>query len=103
MDSFNKHAFLKIKFLKHKRLFSLRPDFFSYLHHHCLYFLLLHHSVGIVIDIETDSPAEVLPHVKQDYSSISEEATQHLNRILDPEAPLQESYPVPLIESGGKK
>ena len=56
-----------------------------------------------MIDIETDSPAEVLPHVKLDYSSISEEATQHLNRILDPEAPLQESYPVPLIESGGKK
>ena len=58
---------------------------------------------GIQVDAETVDPTEASDDVKSKYDLIRDETTNFLSKWLDPQAPLQETYPVPSIECDGKK
>ena len=58
--------------------------------------------LGIQVDFETPEPEEPTEEVQEGFDEIQNETLAFLRKWLDPNAPLQETYPAPTKEFNGK-
>ena len=58
---------------------------------------------GIQIDHETTDLTEPSQEIKDAYEMIVSSTTRHLHSWLDPHAPKQETYSVPIMQFGGQR
>ncbi|KAL3832524.1 hypothetical protein ACJMK2_024159, partial [Sinanodonta woodiana] len=63
---------------------------------------LLPNLTGILIDIETDVLEEAPSKYQEKYEEIIADSKAYLNKILDPDSAMMETYRIPTITIGGK-
>ena len=59
--------------------------------------------VGILFDHETPLPVLPAQEVIDAYGNIVDKAASFVNKFIDSDLPLQESYPAPILVFNGKR